>query len=59
MALDNVYSLVRVPSAIPCQINLQTDPLLLLLWIKGGAVEHKLEKIDEIPIRIISTIKVF
>lgn len=28
---DNVYSIVLVPSAIPCQMNLQTDPLLLLL----------------------------
>lgn len=35
---DNVYSIVLiVPSAIPCQMNLQTDPLLLLLWIKEGA----------------------
>lgn len=47
-----------VPYAIPCQINLHTDPLLLLLWIKEGAVERKLKRFDYILIEI-NTLKVF
>lgn len=47
-----------VPFAIPCQINLYTDPLLLLLWIKEGAFERKLKRFDKILIEI-NTLKVF